>query len=499
MATNVGVWRCTVCGFIHRGPEPPAQCPVCGVGREAFEPHAEELRLPTVATLAWRCLNCTYVHLGGVPPTACPVCGAASDRFQGHAETARESTAPAEKLRVVVVGAGIAGASAAEAARAAAPAAEIVVLSKEDAPPYYRLNLTRYLAGEVGKDVLPLHPDEWYDDQRIDLRLGQAAESIDLGAREVLLRGGGAVAYDRLVLAAGSHPFVPPIPGSHREGVMTFRSTGDVDAILTHADGGGRVVVLGGGVLGLETAGALARRGARVALLEGFGWLLPRQLTQRAGEILGVHVQGIGVDLRVGIKVDEIVGDDTVQGVRLGGGKVVEGDLLVVTAGVRPNSYLARRSGLEVHVGVVVDNLLRTSSEGVWAAGDVAEHLGIFYGTWGPSQYMGSIAGMNAVGGQVEFGGIPLASTLKVLGIDLFSIGTVSPPDASWEVADYEPDDGRYYRFLFRDGRLQGAILLGDTSLTATVTKLVEGRNDLSAMLQRRPTGRDVVEALAAT
>lgn len=496
MSEDTNAWRCTVCGYIHRGPEPPDTCPVCGVGPESFEAYVDEVKMEPMAAHAWTCLNCNYVHAGTKPPEECPVCGAVADRFRASKSEARESQIPGQSLDVVVVGGGIAGVSAAEAVRKAAPQASITVLSKEDRLPYYRLNITRLLAGEVSEEAMPLHPQSWYDENNITLRLGEVVASIELDQSKVTLANSEELTYDALILAPGSHPFVPPIPGSHREGVMTIRTTEDADKVLKAAKQGAKVLVLGGGVLGLETAGALARQGASVRIVEGFGWLLPRQLEERAGKLLAEHVEKLGIELTLDVKVKEVVGDEAVGGLLLEGGEILDGDLLVIATGVRPNSYLARQSGLDVHNGVVVDNLLRTSDPKVFAAGDVAEHQGLLYGTWGPSQYMGSIAGMNAAGDQVEFGGIPVSNTLKVLGIDLFSIGVVNPTDASYEEFREETADGKYYRFLFRDSTLVGAILLGDTRLTATVTRLVEKKTDVSRLIKGRPSGADLVEAL---
>jgi nitrite reductase (NADH) large subunit len=494
-------WRCSVCDYVHAGAEPPDECPVCGAPAAAFVPH-EVVAPPVVKPRvnAWTCTVCGYVHRGPEPPGTCPVCGAPREAFEPREDEAAAANGPpgvqARTDQVMIVGGGIAAVSAAEALRTAAPDAGIVVLSKEGRLPYHRLNLTRYLAGEVATEHLPIHPDDWYAERGITLRLGEAAASFDGSRKTVRLGSGEELGWDALILAAGSHPFVPPIPGASREGVTALRTPEDADRILAAASRGGRCVCIGGGILGLETAGALARRGAQVSVIEGFGWLLPRQLDQRAGEILADHLRGIGVDLRLKAKVRELVGDECVRGVDLEGAGVLDADLVVLATGVRPNSYLARMAGLEVAGGVVVDDRLRTSHPSVYAAGDVASHRGVVYGTWGPAQFQGTIAGMNAAGGDVEFGGIPRSNTLKVLDVDMYSIGVVTPEDASSEVLSHETADGHFYRFVVRDNALVGAILLGDTGLTAHVKALVESKTDLSDLLRGRPTGRDLLAAL---
>ena len=388
------------------------------------------------------------------------------------------------------------GSAAAESLRAASPTAEITVVSKEPELPYYRLNLTRYLAGEIGEEDLPIHPASWYEEQRVRLLLGAEASAIHLEDHVVELHGGEKLPFDKLLLAAGAHPFIPPLAGADREGVTSLRTAEDARQILAACRAGAKCVCIGGGLLGLETAGGLARQGADVTLLEGYGWLLPRQLNQRAGEILNQYVVATGIKLRTKAITREIVGNGRVRGVLLEDGSIVPAELVVIATGIRSNSHLARRAGLEVNQGVVVDNLLATSHPDVFAAGDVAEHHGQVYGIWGPSQYQGSIAAMNMAGGCVEFGGIPRSNTLKVLGLDLFSIGQINPEDASFRTFDHEAD-GCYFRFVFRDNRLVGAVLLGDTKLTATVKKAVESGADFSELLARCPTAPEVIEALA--
>ena len=202
-----------------------------------------------------------------------------------------------------------------------------------------------------------------------------------------------------------------------------------------------------------------------------------------------------GIKLRTKAITREIVGNGRVQGVLLEDGTRIAADLVVIATGIRSNSHLARQAGLEVNQGVVVDNLLATSHPDVFAAGDVAEHHGQLYGIWGPSQFQGSIAGMNIAGGRVEFGGIPRSNTLKVLGLDLFSIGQVNPEDATFRTFDQEAD-GRYFRFVFRDNRLVGSVLLGDTRKTAAVKKAVESKYDFSELLEKQRTIRQILEAI---
>jgi nitrite reductase (NADH) large subunit len=383
-----------------------------------------------------------------------------------------------------------------EAARKASPATDITLVSREADLPYYRLNLTRYLAGEITEKELPVHPEGWYDEHGISLLRGAEASSLSLGEKTVDLRDGRKLPFEKLILTVGAHPFIPPVPGASREGVVSLRTFGDAQRIREMAGSGAFAVCIGGGILGLETAGALARQGARVTLLESHEWLMPRQLNQRAGEILADYARGSGITVLTSARTREVIGDERAAGVHLEDGTSVHADFIVITAGIRPNSYLARCAGLHVNQGIVVDDHLKSSHTDVFAAGDVAEHRGVLYGIWSPAQYQGSIAGTNAAGNAIEFGGIPMSNTLKVLGIGMTSAGSVEPLDGSYLVIE-EEKDGAYMRFLFRDNALVGAVLLGDTRLSGAAKKAIENRTDLSDLLGKHPSCRDVSDHLA--
>ena len=495
--TPTKVWRCTVCGYVHREPKPPDCCPVCGADTSEFEPYEEAAApAPREQAQRWRCLVCHYVHSGSGPPGPCPTCGSSKDEFEPLAADQGVQAGTPSAEHVVVVGGGIAGLAAVESARKAAPQARVSLVCKETELPYYRLNLTRYLAGEVKREELPVHPESWYTEQRIELLRGAEAARLDLERQAVELRGGGRLPFDRLVLASGAHAFVPPLPGAQREGVSSLRTAGDADHILSAAQPGCRCMCVGGGLLGLETAAGLARRGADVTVLESFTHLMPSQLDPKAGALLAAQLARIGVKLRLAVHVKELVGDERVAGVVLEeGGALLPADLVVLATGVRPNSYLARQAGLSVKRGVVVDNWLRASHPRVFAAGDAAEHLGVLYGNWFVAQYQGHIAGMNAAGMNVEFGGVPRSHTLKVVGLDTFSIGQFTPLDGSYTVAAAE-EAGGYRSFVFHDGQLVGANLAGDIGLASVLKKAIESKSDFSGLLARQATAAGIAAHL---
>jgi len=481
MANQGKSWVCLVCGYVHHGDEPPECCPVCGAPASDFELQAPApAPAPTAPVTRWRCLVCGYEHDGTEPPDACPVCGVSSDDFEACTAETADAAVSSDGSRVVILGAGIAGVSAAESLRNASPGVEITLVSNEARPPYYRLNLTRRLAGEIGDEALPIHPLSWYTDRNIRLLEGKEATEIRVEKREVALDDGTALPYDRLILTCGAHPFIPPVPGADQEGVFSIRRLEDVHALEALLRPGSPCVCIGGGILGLETAGALAKRGIKVTLLENYGYLLPRQLNREASALLSEAVTRLGIQICSQAAAAAITGNGRVEKVVLEDGTELPCEAVCITTGIRSNTHLARRAGLAVRQGIVVDNHLQTSSPGIYAAGDCAEYAGSVYGLWEPAQYQGSIAGLNAAGIATEFGGIARMTTLKVLGLKMFSLGTINPEDGSYTEIS-EKKDGCYRCYLFRDNKLAGAILVGDTSLATAAARILREGTDCSA------------------
>ncbi len=479
--TRPTVWKCEICGYVHQGGEPPDSCPVCGVDRDRFSP-LKIMGAPEAkpASGQWRCTVCDHLETSGQPPESCPVCGATANLFEPYRPPAAVSREPALG-RLVILGAGVAGVTAAETARSLDASTQITLISRESELPYYRLNLTRLLAVEVDEQALPLKPMEWYAQQRIDLVVGEAV-AIEREARRVKLQDGATVPYERLILANGAHPFVPPLPGATRAGVVTLRTLGDARHILGQLRPGSRCVCIGGGLLGLETAAALQRRGAAVTVLEGFGWLLPRQLPRQGGILLQELVEARDIGVCCDAQVKELCGDERVQSVRLANGREFPCELVVLTVGVRPNSFLARAAGLAVGSGVTVDDRMLSSDPAIFAAGDVAEHHQVVYGIWPAAYAQGVVAGTNAVCGGAEFPGLPPATRLKVMGVELFSAGRISADDGSYRLVEVQ-EGGNYRAILCRDNRCLGGALLGDTTLAPVLKEAIES----GAQLQERP------------
>lgn len=493
-------WRCALCSYVHTGDSAPASCIVCGAGSSEFKPYtprAAAAPKPATAASTWVCLVCGYRHDGPEPPEKCPLCGVGAKSFKAEEKRTVTAVAEAPAVKIVIIGSGIAGVAAAEAARESSKNAIITLVSSECELPYYRLNLTRYLANEINRDSLPIYPESWYQEHDIKLMLGCAVNEIDTDIKCITMSGGNFLPYDRLIISIGSHPNIPPLPGVDLPGVFSLRTNQDAENILNSLTPGMPCICIGGGVLGIETAAALAQRGATVTLLEGHEWLMPRQLNTKAAAHLERHLNKLGVTVLKQARSKSLNGTDKLESVTLLDGRVLNAQLVVLATGVRANTALARKAGIAVNHGVTVDTALLTSNPDIYAAGDGAEFNGQLYGNWAASQTQGVIAGTNAAGGTASFAGIPRSNTIKAVGVDMTSIGRFQPQDGSDLLLELDEPE-RYMAFLFRDNCMVGAVLIGHSDLAVPARQAVEERLDFS-WLPDDPTCAAVVRHLLAT
>jgi ferredoxin-nitrate reductase len=351
---------------------------------------------------------------------------------------------------LLVVGGGPAGLATAETVLAHG-GFRITIANAEAGLPYDRVGLTDHLAGHREASDLPLHDKRWYREREIEF----CGEIVDAGAGVATTKSGERIAYDALVLATGSRAFLPPIAGIER--ALAFRTRHDVRAIRGRAHGARRAVVIGGGLLGLEAARAVANRGVAVTVVHLAGQLMERQLDATAGRMLERALREQGIDVLCD-RMTTAIHDDRIE---LNTGETIEADLVIVAAGVVPETGLAKRMGLEVDRGILVDDSLRTSARRVWAVGECAEHRGVVVGLVAPALAMARAAGADIAGTPAAYLGGPTSTRLKVAGIELFCAGELDGDD---EVVELDTRAARYRRELYRDGRLTGAILLGDTA-----------------------------------
>jgi nitrite reductase (NADH) large subunit len=386
-------------------------------------------------------------------------------------------------LKAVIVGNGLAGTLAAKTLRELDGGVEIDVFGEEAHAYYPRPNLIEFLAGRLPYERLFAFPEGWAERQRIGLHLGEAISRIRADEKAVETRTGKVFPYDTLLLAAGARASIPPMRGSDRKGVFVLRTLDDALAILDYLRDRTRAVVVGGGLLGLEIARALRTRGAEVRVVEVFDRLLPRQLDAEGAGILKGQIEKTGIAIRLGTVTEEIWGDDEARGLRFEGGEKIEADVVVVAAGVEPDVRLAGDAGLKVERGVVVDDRLRTSRPGIFAAGDVAEHRDRVYGIIPATFEQCRAAAHNMLDLDLPYKGTVPSTTLKVVGLYVTSAGVADPDGPGYETLTRKaPEEGIYKKVVLREGRLAGAIWMGTKKGAAEIARLVAAAKDVSSV-----------------
>jgi len=396
----------------------------------------------------------------------------------GHKRSSRTSGEP-----IVVVGGGIAGQTLCEMLRERDPHVPIVLVAAEEHPPYDRVNLAELLVGDGGLEALRLRPDEWYADQRIELRLGNRVESLDTIARHVELEDGSGMTYRALAIATGSQPLMPPIPGIDIGGVLPYRYPSDTSAIAAAAESAEHAAVIGGGLLGLEAARGIQARGCPVTVVHLRDRLMERQLDASAAGLLAPAMEELGIDVQLERQTEEIFGNGRVEGLRFAGGDELRVDLVVVSIGIRPEVTLADLAGIDCNRGVIVDDRMRTSESEIVAVGECAEHRGTVYGIVAPIYEQVRVAADTLLGraGEDYAGSVPWTK-LKVAEVDLVAVGNVQGDGGA---STLDPATRTYRKLATRGGRACGAILLGNTRGTEGLLEAVRAGEPIADPLTR--------------
>jgi nitrite reductase (NADH) large subunit len=385
-------------------------------------------------------------------------------------------------LNVVIVGNGVAGVTAARMLKEKNPETRVSLYTDESHHYYPRPRLYEVLSGEAEPREVYMFSEEWYEKKGINVQLNKKALSIDTERKELLLEDGSRVNYDTLLLANGGHSFVPPIKGAEKTGVFTLRSIRDALSIKEFTKKTKKVIVIGGGLLGLEFASSLKKLSQKVEVVEMFPRLLPRQLDPDGATILKNRIASRGIDIVLGAKTVEILGRRTVSGILLDSGETISGDLVLISAGMRSNTGLALEAGIKVNRGVVVDGHLRTSADDVYAVGDVAEFEGIVYGIIPAALEQASIAATNMLGMEhkVYTGTVP-SNTLKIVDVELTSMGLVNPEEPKYEeIKKADKKKGVYKKLVLDKGKIVGAILLGDKKGVTSIKRLMAQEADIT-------------------
>lgn len=379
--------------------------------------------------------------------------------------------------KYLIVGNGVAGTTAAENIRQNDATGEITIITDEDLPFYYRVRLPDYLGGIVEESQLIAKKNAWYDEKEILLKLNSRVNEAEPGAKHVMAADGETLSYDKLLLANGSHPFIPPIKGSDMQGVFAIHTVHDVRQIAQAVEKINNVVLIGGGLLGLEAANALHKLGKNITVVEFFPRLLPRQLDTEGAARLQHIFENMNFTFRLGTTTRKITGDDRVEQVILENGDILPTEMVIISAGVRPNLELAKMLGLNTDKGILVDEFMQTSQTDIFAAGDVIEFEGRTYGIWPAAMEQGKVAGINISGGKAAYAGTTLSNILKVAGIDLASAGEIDEENRFESKIVTSADI--YKKVVIDNGRVIGCIMLGDRKNFNRINKAISSGEDI--------------------
>jgi nitrite reductase (NADH) large subunit len=392
------------------------------------------------------------------------------------------------KKRLVVIGNGMAGIRTVEELLKMSPDTyDITVFGSEPRPNYNRILLSPVLAGEMSFAETVLNDLGWYADNGITLHTGKTISRIDRQHCVVETEDGVSAAYDRLLIATGSNPIMLPVPGINLPGVIAYRSMDDVEKMLLAAQDksktGKRAVVIGGGLLGLEAAYGLSLQGMEVSVVHLCDWLMERQLDKVGGGLLKAELEKRGLKFYLSRQTESILGAHKVTGLRFKDGEEIEADLVVMSAGIRPNIALAKAAGIHCERGIVVSDAMQTYDPKIYAVGECVQHRGQTYGLVAPLFEQAKVAANHlAEYGGMRYEGSSVSTKLKVTGIDLFSAGDFNAGEGDEELLLQDAARGIYKKLVLRDNKLRGAVMYGDTVDGPWYFQMLRDGTDISEM-----------------
>ena len=388
------------------------------------------------------------------------------------------------KQQLVVVGNGMAGVACVEQILKLQHNYEITIFGDETHVNYNRIMLSMVLSGEKSADEIVLNDIDWYQSNGIRARLGVRVANIDRATHVVVDEEGKRTPYDKLILAMGSSAFVPPIAGVNKQNVHVFRTLDDTRALLEKSYAGCKAVVIGGGLLGLEAARGLQVRGCEVSVVHLADTLMERQLDATGGLYLRQKMENLGVRVLLPRQTKALLGNGHVQGVEFADGAILDADLVVIAAGIRPNAELGRKAGLTVNRGIVVDDFMVTSDPDILAVGECTEHRGQCFGLVAPLYEQGRVLAATITGNPSSgFNASSPAAKLKIMGVDIFSAGSTDESEPGVEIVRFEdPAMGVYKKLLLKENRLHGVILVGDAEDEQIYKDWLRNGTDLSAL-----------------
>jgi NAD(P)H-nitrite reductase large subunit len=438
-------WKCQVCGELVHGLTPPNQCPVCGVGPEQFLVLEED--------------------------------------YTGFKSVLREA--------IIIIGNGAAGTAACEAIRSRNKVCSIEMISEEATLGYNRPMLTKGLLSNFESLNFFIKPQAWFTENGIKTTLGISVKEIKPEAKELVLSNGEIRSYDKLILATGARSSVPPTKGGDLNGVFSIRSVADVKEIQEYLPGVNKVVLLGGGVLGLEAAWELKRAKKDVSIVERGNKSMSKQLDDKGSSILEEAIKKSDVHLLQNTTVDSLIGSEAdgqagkVTGVKLGDGSVIEADMVIFSMGIKANIGLAKDKGIESTTSILVNEKMETSMKDIYACGDCAIFNGVNYGIWSQAIAMGKVAGANVVGDAETYKQITPLNSFIGMGTSLFAVGdNGKDPDKKYKTFElFDQRLNTYEKMYFENDRFCGGILIGDVKKAVKFSKAYESQESLQKML----------------
>ncbi|MGA9658164.1 MAG: nitrite reductase large subunit NirB, partial [Asticcacaulis sp.] len=404
------------------------------------------------------------------------------------------------KEHIVVIGAGMAGGRIVEEIlKRDESKFDISIIGSEACDTYDRIQLSPVLAGEKSFVDIVTHSQAWYEQNGVKTHLGYWVQAIDTTAKTVELHDGQRIPYDKLILSMGSDPIRLPLPGSDLQGVVAFRDLQDVSLMQKAAEAGGEAIVIGGGLLGLEAAYGLAKRGMKSTVIHLVDVLMERQLDEAAGRLLEKALLDRGVISVLNAQSEAILGETHVEGLKLKDGRVIPASLLVMAVGIRPHVEPAKSSGLVVERGIVVDDQMRTSDPSVFAVGECAQHRGQCYGLvapiWDMCRTLADVLTEKNV--NAAYAGSQMATRLKVSGVDLFSAGQFGGGEGCEDIVFRDPARGVYKRIVIKDDQLVGTVLFGEATDGGWYFDLMKKGEPIANIRDTLIFGQAVTSALA--
>jgi len=399
-------------------------------------------------------------------------------------------------MKLVCVGSGMVGTRALEELIEQAPDRyDITVFGEEPHAPYNRILLSSVLAGEKSLAEITLHGPNWFAERGVRFLPGQRVTEIDRANRRVVTGNGTVAEYDRLLIATGSNPIVLPLPGRELDGVLSFRDLNDVQSMLVASEQHERAIVIGGGLLGLEAAHGLMQRGMRVTVIHLMDCLMERQLDPAAGQLLKDALEDRSFEFRMEARTEAILGDDRVCGIRLADGEQIPADLVVMAVGILPNKELGQKAGLECDRGIVVNDVLQTSDEQIYAVGECCEHRGRSYGLVAPLYAMCKVWARHMAGADSAFVGSTESTRLKVAGVELFSGGDFMPAPGREQIIMEDKGRRIYKKVVLEKERVCGVVLYGNASDAGWYAQLMKDGSDVSGFRDDLLFGRDFIRS----